>query len=194
MYLYFSLLYNKYRKPIIPIALYTYDDNRETNQYKMELPFINILTFNFLTLHIRKMNWRDFIKTDNPVAAALLSKMGYSDSERIAVKKEFLKMLVRMELSPAKQRLIYGFFEQYLILDEKEEEKLMEEIKQLDDASKILEIPISYEKKGVEKGIEKGIRITALEMIKEGFPIQTVVKITKLDVKEVEEMKRSLTD
>ncbi|WP_306463603.1 Rpn family recombination-promoting nuclease/putative transposase [Siminovitchia fortis] len=76
MYQYFSLLYNKYRKPIIPIAVLTYDENWEENEYTMSFPFFHVLTFNFMTLHLRKQNWRAFIHSNNPAAAALLSKMG----------------------------------------------------------------------------------------------------------------------
>jgi hypothetical protein len=48
-------------------------------------------------LELRKMDWRDYIYSNNPVAAALISKMGYTDKERVRVKKEFLRMLVKME-------------------------------------------------------------------------------------------------
>ena len=51
----------------------------------------------------------------NPVAAALMSKMGYSEKEKVEVKKEFLKMLVRMELNPAQSRFIDAFFETFNI-------------------------------------------------------------------------------
>lgn len=54
--------------------------------------------------------------------------MGYKQEERIEVKKEFLRMITRMELDPARQRLIYGFFESYLKLTEQEEELLMDEV------------------------------------------------------------------
>lgn len=106
---YFSLLYNKYQKPIIPIAVFSYEEDWEEKQYTMEFPFFNVLTFNYMTLHLRKKNWRNYIRSDNPAAAALLSKMGYTEKERVQVKKEFLRMITRMELNPAKERLIYGF-------------------------------------------------------------------------------------
>src|SRR5690625_3062960 len=124
MYHYFSLLYNKYQKSIVPIAVFSYKEKWKKNQYMMEFPFFHVLTFNYMTLHLRKKNFRDYIHSDNPVAAALLSKMNFKDEERIEVKKEFLRMITRMELNPAKQRLLYGFFESYLKLSEKEEEIL----------------------------------------------------------------------
>src|SRR5699024_3350624 len=73
------------------------------------------------TLHLKKMNWRDYVKKDNPVVAALLSKMGFKEEERVQVKAEFMRMLWRLQLNEADQRLIYGFFETYLKLTEEEE-------------------------------------------------------------------------
>lgn len=192
MYLYFSLLYNKYRKPILPIAVFTYDKNyNEKNEFTMSFPFFHVLSFQFLTLTLRKLRWRDFIHSNNPVAAALLCKMGFTEEERVEVKKEFLRMLVRMQLDPARQRLIYGFFERYLKLTDEEEKVLMQEVNKLDPelASKIMELPISYEEKGKEIGKEIGRdeekRKIAQKMIKEGFPLNTIEKITELPVEEI---------
>lgn len=196
MFHYFSLLYNKYRRPIVPIAVFSYKENWEKNKYTMEFPFLHVLTFNFLTLHLKKENWRDYIRSDNPAAAALLSKMGYDEGEKIEVKKEFLRMLTRMELDPAKQRLIYGFFETYLKLSEEEEEKLMKEIRDLPEAEKILEIPISYEEKGKELGRKEGrvegVKQVAMEMIKEGASLEFISKVTKLTMEELEKLKKHL--
>ncbi|MEC1697372.1 hypothetical protein [Schinkia azotoformans] len=56
------------------------------------------------------MNWWNYIHSNNPAATALLSKMGFTEKEKVQVKKEFLRMLVKMELNPAKAELINGFF------------------------------------------------------------------------------------
>ncbi|MCM3741499.1 Rpn family recombination-promoting nuclease/putative transposase [Oceanobacillus luteolus] len=196
MFRYFSLLYNKYRKPIVPIAVFSYKENWEKNRYTMEFPFFHVLTFHYLTLHLRKKNWRDYIRSDNPAAAALLSKMGYNEDEKIEVKKEFLRMITRMELDPARQRLIYGFFETYLKLSKKEEDKLMEEIRNLPEAEKILEIPISYEEKGKELGKEIGKEIgkkeVATEMLKKGLSVEFISDVTHLEVQEIERLKKQI--
>ena len=56
MYHYFSLLYNKYRRPIVPIAVFSYDKNRiEPNEFTMNFPFFHVLSFHFLKLEIQKM-------------------------------------------------------------------------------------------------------------------------------------------
>ncbi|WP_199794657.1 Rpn family recombination-promoting nuclease/putative transposase [Lentibacillus sp. Marseille-P4043] len=200
MFRYFSLLYNKYRKPIIPIAVFSYDESWEKDEYTMRFPFFHVLTFNYMTLHLQKKNWRDYIQSDNPVAAALLSKMGFSNEERIQVKIEFLKMMARMELDPARQRLIYGVFETYLKLNKGEEEELMKEIKQMDDAEKILELPISYEERGIEKGKkigeqigkergeQSGIKKVAREMLKKGLSIEFIAEVTYLEKSEIQRL------
>jgi hypothetical protein len=196
MHQYFSLLYNKYRKPIIPIAVLTYNESWERNEYTMAFPFFHVLTFHFMTLHLRKQNWRAFIHSNNPAAAALLSTMGYTEKERIQVKIEFLKMMARMTLDPARQRLIYGFFETYLKLTDEEEEKLMEEIKKLPEAEEILELPISYEEKGKAIGFKEGKlegkREVALQLLRKGLSVDFVAEVTKLEKGEIQNLRNEL--
>lgn len=54
MFHHFSLLYNKYRKPIVPIAVFSYEGSWEKNRYTMDFPFFHVLTFDYMTLHLRK--------------------------------------------------------------------------------------------------------------------------------------------
>jgi predicted transposase YdaD len=201
MYHYFSLLYNKYRKPILPIAIFSYDENRyERNEYNITFPFFHVLSFQFLMVELRKMNWKQYIQSNNPVAAALISNMGYSQTEKVQVKKEFLRMLVKMEINPAKMELINGFFETYLSLNESEEKTLMEEIKQLnsDEKEQILKLPNSWVEKGKKEGIQEGKREgelegkrkIALNMLKEGLSIELIVRVTNLNYAEIEKISK----
>src|SRR5699024_11883 len=149
--------------------------------------------FNFLILELlKKRNWRDYIKSDNPVAAALLSKMGYAEEDKVEVKKEFLKMLIRMELDPAKSKFLHDFFETYLKLNEEEEEELMKEMKHSDHADAMLELTNSWEERGMKKGKEEGKKEIALELLKEGSSVEFVAKVTRLDAEEVKELKKTL--
>jgi Na+/melibiose symporter-like transporter len=88
----------------------------------------------------------------------MLSKMGYTEKEKVQVKKEFLRMLVKMQLNPAKMELINGFFETYLTLNQEEENELMEEIKQLnqEETDQILKLPNSWRDKGLQEGKMNG--------------------------------------
>jgi hypothetical protein len=151
-----------------------------------------VLTFHYNTLHLRKKDWRNYIRSDNPAAAALLSKMGYTEAEKVEVKVAFLKMMARMELDPARQRLIYGFFETYFKLNEEQEEAVMKEIKQLDEADRIMELPISYEERGKELGEERGVKKVALEMLKKEMPIKLIAELTHLGNEEIERLRETL--
>ncbi|MBA2878606.1 hypothetical protein HNR63_001676 [Anoxybacillus kamchatkensis] len=160
MFIYFSRLFEKYRKRMLPIAVFSYDSLRnEPSSFTLQFPFFDVLQFRFLTVELRKQNWRDYIRHDNPIAAALLSKMGYTESERIELKKQFLRMIVRMELDEAKQRLLIGFFETYVNLSDEEEQQLRNEVNEMETKEKeqVLELIISYEKKALEKGLKEGV-------------------------------------
>lgn len=89
MFIYCSRLYEKYRKPILPIAVFSYNEHKDVpKQFTLELPGFTGLTFNYLQLHLIKKNWRKFIHLDNPAVAALLCKMGYPKEERVLVRLE----------------------------------------------------------------------------------------------------------
>lgn len=122
-------------------------------------------------VELKKKNWRDYLKSNNPVAAALLSKMGYSETERIEVKKEFLRMLVRMKLDPAHE---------FTKLPNSWENR---------GIKKGLKLGIE---KGVEKGVEKGREEVAFEMLKEGLSIELIAKVTHLDQEAIEELQKQL--
>lgn len=159
MFVYFSRLYQKHRCRILPIAVFSYPEKRdEPDGFKLEFAFMSVLSFNFLTLELKKHNWRDYIKSKNPVAAALLSKMVYQENEKVYVKLEFLRMLVNMELDPARMMLLTGFFETYLRLNETEERMLEKEIGKIDqkEADKMIELTTSWEEKGKTKGRIEG--------------------------------------
>lgn len=206
MFLYFSRLFEKYRTPIIPIAVFSYDAIRdEPSSFTLSFPFGDVLDFHFFHVELRKQNWRQFIRTDNPVAAALLSKMGYTESERVELKKQFLRMLVRLELDEARQRLLMGFFETYVKLSDEEEQQLRSEVEQMETKEKerVLELIISYEQKGKiqgrkegreegrKEGAEQEKRHIAKRMLMKGFDAQTIRELTGLPVTEIEEMKQS---
>src|SRR5690554_6095856 len=172
MFNYFSRIYQKYERKIIPIAIFSYDKHRnEPNSFAISFPFKTILEFSYFTIELKKQNWRKFIHQNNPVAAALLSKMGYTDDERVKVKLEFFKLLTKLKLDKARETLIAGFFESCLQLNDDEEKVFFEEVKKMDkkERDEVMEIMTSYERKGLEKGIEKGIEKGRKAGIEEGI-------------------------
>ncbi|WP_127582321.1 Rpn family recombination-promoting nuclease/putative transposase [Paenibacillus koleovorans] len=165
MFIYSTRLYEKYRRRIMPIAIFSYDTPRhEPSSFGWGFSFLEVLRYHFFSVELKKCNWREYIRQDNPVAAALLSKMGYTEEEKVQVKLEFLKMLVRMELDPARMQMIAGFFHNYLVLNEAEEQTLREEIRMLDrKVEDIVHNNLDYYwdkatlQRGVEQGMEEGL-------------------------------------
>lgn len=198
MFLYFSRLVEENPgKRIIPIALFSYDDKnkQEPTTYEMRFPFLDVLHFNYLTVELNKLNWRDFIRQNNPLAGVLMSRMGYTEDEKIEVKKEFLRMLVRSELDPARNHELTTFFETYLKLTDAEENVLKEEVRHLnpDEEAKVMALMTSYERKGREKGREQGrqegVKQVAFNLLSDGMDIAKVMELTELTEKEVNELK-----
>ena len=102
-----------------------------TSSFEIGFPFLTVLSFNFYKLELRKLHWRDYIVSDNPVAAALLSKMGFKPEEKVRVKLEFMRMLTRTE-----------------------EEQLYRELDRIDskEADAIMQITTSWYEKGRLEG------------------------------------------
>ncbi|GAA0340039.1 Rpn family recombination-promoting nuclease/putative transposase [Oceanobacillus oncorhynchi subsp. oncorhynchi] len=199
MFLYFSYLYAKHRKPIQPIAVLSYNrEKEEPTQFRIDTPTQDVLQFNFLQLHLIKKDWKEYIQSDNPAAAALLSQMGYEAHERVQVKLEFLRMITRMKINPAQMEFLYGYFETYLKLNKEEEAQMMEQMENLPEEEKevVLQLPNSYFERGLEKGkqegIEEGIKKRnqeiALELLAIKMPINQIAEITKLSKEEIEKL------
>ena len=139
----------------MPIAVFSYDTiHEEPNSFRLAFPFLDVLQFHFYKLELKQRNWREYIQNDNPVAAALLSKMGYAQEEKVRVKVEFIRMLTRMQLDPARMKLLIGFFETYLKLNETEENKFEAELNMLEprEASKVIELTTSWHERGRAEG------------------------------------------
>src|SRR5699024_5596657 len=208
MFAYFSLLYQKIERPIIPIAIFSYEDEWEEDEFRIEFLDLEVLRFSYVTLHLKKLDWRTFIKNDNPVSAALLSKMGYTNDERVQVKLEFFKILARLKLDRENTGLLLGFFESYLSLTTEEEETFVKQAKRLDNAEEILEIPISYEEKGKEIGKEIGKEMgqkigekigreetqstIALNMLRKGLDTEFIADTTMLSKDAIVELRKQL--
>jgi predicted transposase/invertase (TIGR01784 family) len=183
MFVYFSRLYEKHRMKILPIAVFSHGDKRiEPDGFEVTFPFHDVLKFSFYKLELHQHDWRKYIKQDNPTAAALLCRMKYSQEERVQVKKEFLRMLVRLQLDPARTQLVVGFFDQYLKLNEEEEKQLKEEIQELNpqETEEIFRIETSWERRGrIEGNIEGKIEV-ARRMLASGMSLENIMRFTEL--------------
>jgi len=162
MFVYFSRLYAQHRKKVLPIAVLSYDSKlEEPARHEVAFPFFTVLQFTYWKIQLKQLSWRQFLNSDNPVAAALLSKLDYRPSERVQVKLEFLRLLTRMQLDPARMELVTVFFERYLDLTPEEEqawqEKLPAELAP-EEVNRVMEIVTSWQLKGRQEGRQEGLR------------------------------------
>lgn len=188
MFIYFSRLYEKYRRKILPIAVFSYEQWRdEPDSFKLGFHFLEVLRFSFYKLELKKLSWREYIHSDNPVAAALLSKMGFAEEEKVRIKVEFMRMLTRLKLNPADMELIAGFFETYLRLNRQEEEEFYREMDRIDqkEAKAIMQITTSWHEKGRTEGKLEAKQEVICKYLTRRFG---------LDCKDIQEKMQQLTD
>jgi len=195
MFVYYSRLYENYRRNILPVAVFSYEKVRdEPDRFEMGFDFLDVLRFCFYKVELKKLYWREYIESDNPVAAALLSKMGFNQEERVRVKLEFTRMLTRLELDPARMELLGGFFETYLKLSQDEENQFLRELDKLDikEVEAIMQITTSWHERGREQGkIERDIEL-AKKALKKGYSIEDIIELTGLQRETLLKLKEKL--
>ncbi|MEK0314474.1 Rpn family recombination-promoting nuclease/putative transposase [Cohnella sp. 56] len=167
MFIYFGRLFEKYRhthKLIVPVAVFTSDSaGEEPNSLVMTLPGSSeeIVRFNFLKVELKKQNWRDFADSDNPVAAALLGKMGYNRRERRELRFAYLRMLLRLKdrLDPARMALVMSVADLYYEPKPEEDEQILNELREMvpEEEAFIMDLMPAWKRWGFEEGVEQGI-------------------------------------
>jgi len=94
MFRYYARLFLKYDMRILPVAVLSHGIKKEEpRSFEITFPFHKVLHFNFLQLHLKRRNWREYLKNDNPAAAALMSCMDYKEEEKGQLKLEFFKII-----------------------------------------------------------------------------------------------------
>lgn len=152
MFRYFARLYEKHTLPVYPIALFSYDvpQRPETTFHRVDFPDFRVLEFNYRVIQLNRLNWRDFLRYQNPVASALMAKMKIAPSDRPRVKAECLRLMATLRLDRARMKLISGFIDTYLRLNAEEETIFRTEISTIEpsDREEFMEIVTSWELQG----------------------------------------------
>ena len=192
LFFYFARLHQKHLKPIYPIAIFSYDKPKKMakTSYTVGFPHLKVLEFNFASIQLNQLDWRDYLDRSNPVAAALMAKMKIAKRDRPKVKAECLRLLVTLKLDPAKSRLISKFVDSYLRLDAKEEQMFQAEIDRMGMAQKeeIMQTMTSWEEKGMEKGLERATKSIALNMLKDNFSLEQISRLTGLTIVQLQQL------
>lgn len=161
IFFYFSILHQRYLQRIYPIVVFSFDkpDRQESNRYTVKFGDRTILDFNFEAIQLNRLNWRDYLNQQNPVAAALMAKMRIETNDRPKVKAECLRLLATLRLDPVRTRLISGFVDTYLRLNTQEEQVFQSEVGKLEtsEQEQIMQITTTWMEQGIEQGITQGI-------------------------------------
>ncbi len=201
MFKYFARLHEKYQLPIYPVALFSFDSpyREESNVYELSFPDRQVLYFSFKSIQLNRLNWKEYLKNPNPVAAALMTKMRIPENERLRVKCECLRMLASLRLNPAKIELILNFLETYLKLNQEENEVYKSELEAIESSQRgaIMTVMNRLVEEGIEQGIDRGKRILALELLNYKFGSSSSKfeeRINNLSLENIENLAKSLLD
>jgi flagellar biosynthesis/type III secretory pathway protein FliH len=154
-------LWEKYNLPVYPILVlsFKYPLKRQSSNFQISLPDLEVINFQYRVVQLNQMNWRDFVDRPNPVASALMSKMKIAKKDRVKVKAQCLRLLVSLSLNPAKMQMISGFVDTYLDLSPLEEIEFEEEIRKFSQPIQegVMQITTSWMRQGLEQGIAQGL-------------------------------------
>ncbi len=209
MFDYFARLTAAHKLPVYPIALLTYErpHSLEPDVWRVAFPDKVVLEFRYTVIQLNRLDWRAYLRRDNPVAGALMAKMGFAEQERVTVKKECLRMIARLKLDAARTRLLTGFVDTYLRLSENEQERFSLELKQLpaSEREEVMELTTSWKEEGIQIGLQQGrqegrqeeaIALTLRQLRRRlgELSARTEVRIRKLSVLELEQLGEDLLD
>jgi len=147
--------------------------------------------------HLKKTknyNYRDYLDHENPITAALMTRMDYREDSKALVKAEALNKMKKYSLTPEQRAILKHFIDRLLFLNEEEKKEFKQIIKREAKFKEVAEMLTTWEEEAMEKGIEKGIEKEKIEVekkaLKKGFSIEDVVEITGLTLEQIENLKR----
>ena len=153
---YFVAYRERHGCPVYPVVLLSYARPRTPRQgvYTEGFPGLEVLRFQFQVVQLNRLDWRDFLETENPVAAVLMTRMAIAKADRPRVKAACLRNLVRLRLPEEQLRLLAEFPETYLRLDPEEERVFQGEIQGMEPEERAMIMQTSNQ--WILKGLEQG--------------------------------------
>jgi Domain of unknown function (DUF4351)/Putative transposase, YhgA-like len=160
MYRYFARFYEKFRLPIYPIVIFSFDEplRPEPSSHQVAFPAFVVLQFNYRVVQLNRLHWRDYLQSPNPVASALMAKMQIAPEDRPQVKMECLRLMTTLRLDRARMKMISGFVDTYLKLNAAEEQVFLSEIAIIEpreSSEVVMQIVTSWMEQGEQREAAK---------------------------------------
>jgi hypothetical protein len=202
MFFYFAQLHRKYLQPVYPIALFSFDEpyRPERDSYQVRVPGFQVMDFNFLSIQLNRLDWKDFLTHSNPIAAALMAKMEIDPADRPRVKVECLRMIANLKLDRARTFLISGFIDNYLRLNPVEEQQFqieVDKIKLPQERENVMEITTSWMEQGIVTGREsEGRSLVTKQLTRKlgNLSPELLARLNGLNLARVEALAEELLD
>lgn len=197
MYRYYYAIEEKYRLPVLPIAVLTFKNPKQEqgSSYHGSCAGKRIIHFEFCLIQLNQYNWRSFIATDNPIASALMACMSYDNQERPEVKLECLRHLVRCETEWNRKSITQRFVDAYLKLNRAENECFQKRLSELNprEETKIMAYITSWEQQGIEIGLRRLV-VSQLTRKFGSLPTSLIRKIEALSEEQLSNLGGDLLD
>lgn len=201
MFTYFARLHEKYKFPVYPVVIFSYDAPYKAapSQYTVAFPGETVLQFNYKSIQLNRLSWRTFLEKPNAAASALMAKMKIAPQDRGKVRNECLRMLATLQLDPARSKLIGGFIDAYLTLTAAEMKQYEREFKKLTSAEQEarMDLVSSWERRGIERGLHDGKEGLILQMLNRRFgdiAPQVKERLNELPTDKLDELGLALLD
>ncbi len=169
MFDYGAVLWLRRRLPVYPIAVLSFPRPRkpQPDYFDIELPGLHVLRFRYRVVHLGALDWRDFEKRENPVAAALMARMHIAPEERPHVRLACLRLIARLDLDDAHTALLTGFVSTYLRLSPAEQTLFEREAARVPRAErkKVMQFDGIWNEETLARGIAQGRREGALSIV-----------------------------
>ncbi|WP_129678165.1 DUF4351 domain-containing protein [Candidatus Chloroploca sp. Khr17] len=160
MFRYFARFSDRYDVPIYPIALCSYPSPRRLapDRHQVTLGRHDVLRFQYLMIQLNQLDWRAYLSSTNPLAAALMARMRIPREERWQVKAACLRMLTGLPVTAAQRRMLAAFVSIYLPLNDAETRRFEAEVAtwQTPIQEAVVELITEWELKGREEGRQEG--------------------------------------
>ncbi|MBW4516210.1 MAG: DUF4351 domain-containing protein [Timaviella obliquedivisa GSE-PSE-MK23-08B] len=197
MFNYFSQLHRIYQLPVYPIVIFSHRSPREEGDrtYKVKFSDWEVLQFNYRAIRLNHLNWQAYAQLQNPVASAFMAKMKMERQERPLVKLECLKQMARLRLNPAQAKMISGFVDTYLRLEQQEEEVFQTELDKIDPSQKevVMEVVTSWMEAGIERG-ERSLILRQLNRRVGSLPQAMQAQVEALPLERLDALGEALLD
>ncbi len=205
MFRYFARLLEKFSLPVYPIALFSHPVRQpEPEIYQISFPRREVLRFQFHAIQLSRLQWRDFLRRPNPVAAALMARMNIALQDRPRAKLECLRLLATLQVDKARLRLLSGFIDAYLRLNAEETlrfRRAADTVLGKDEKAKIMEITTSWKEEGLKEGLLKGRQEGELNLVVRllhrrlaGLPASIEQQVRGLPVSDLKKLGEALLD